>query len=119
MPDLFEALLAAPRIIVPTFATAVGLVSRRLAVDPQAEMVKEQLDHEVSSLRTELEVVWPPRLAGRQDSRRLQYGGRLWRLAVLILVIHKAQEFPPTSPELIMHVAQFIELCSEAASDIG
>ncbi|KAL1413199.1 hypothetical protein Q8F55_000950 [Vanrija albida] len=119
MPDLFETLLGTPRIMLPTFATAVSLVARRIGLDGQPDMVKEELEFEVASLRAELEHVWPARLAARQDTRKLQYGGRLWRLGVLIFVMHKAQLFAPASPELRATVGQFIELATEAAADVG
>lgn len=118
-PDLFEALLSAPRILMPTLARAVALSSRRAALAGQPDLLAEEVEHDATSLRTELELVWPARLATRSDPRVVQYGGRAWRIAILVLVMHQGQGFSPRSPEVIARVAEFVELASEAVADLS
>ncbi|KAL1412337.1 hypothetical protein Q8F55_000081 [Vanrija albida] len=119
MPDFFESMLGMPRVLVLSLASAVSLVSQRQAAaeQQQSDVVKDQVEHEVATLRMELEHIWPVRLAARQDGRRIQYGGQIWRLAILILVMHKAQGLATGSPDLSAAVAAVLELLSEAAVD--
>ncbi|WOO81846.1 uncharacterized protein LOC62_04G005363 [Vanrija pseudolonga] len=119
MPDFFESMLGMPRVLVLCLANAVSLVSQRQAASEQqqSDVVKDQLEHEAATLRMELEHIWPVRLAARQDPRRIQYGGQIWRLAILILVIHKAQGFSTASADLSGAVTAILELLSEAAVD--
>lgn len=74
LPDFFETMVGMPRIMLMPLARVVGLVSRSRAVSGQSLSVREQLEHDVASLRLELEAIWPARLAARQDERRIQYG---------------------------------------------
>ncbi|WOO81942.1 Transcriptional regulatory protein moc3 [Vanrija pseudolonga] len=119
LPDFFETMVGMPRILLMPLARAVGLVSRSRAVNGQALSVREQLEHDVASLRLELEAIWPARLAARQDERRIQYGARIWRLAILVLLAHQAQGFATTSADVRDNVGAFIELCTEAVADLG
>ncbi|KAL1412413.1 hypothetical protein Q8F55_000158 [Vanrija albida] len=119
LPDFFETMLGMPRILLLPLARAVALVSRSSAVEGQPLSVREQLEHDVAALRLELEAIWPARLASRPDVRRVQYGARIWRLAILILLAQQAQGFATTSTDLGDNVARFVELCTEAAADLG
>lgn len=119
LPDLFEAVLFTPRILIPTFARAVAISSRRVHITGQSHLLVEQLEHDAAALRTELEYVWPARLAARPDPRNVAYGARAWRLATLILVMHQAQRFVPTDGDVIARVAEFVDLSCDAFADLG
>lgn len=122
MPDLFEAIVSTPRIVIPAFARAVGLVSRRVSArssSPEPDMVVEALDFEAASLRVEFETAWPARLAARPDPRRMQYGARVWLSAALVLTMHGAQGLPPDSKDVQHAVSAFLDLVSDAVADLG
>ncbi|ODN79329.1 hypothetical protein, variant [Cryptococcus amylolentus CBS 6039] len=129
IPDTIETMFGTPRILMLAFARAIGLVAKVGAAAGGAEgvegegemgeMEREQLDFEVLAFRSELEHVWPGRLEGRRDTRRVYYGGRIWRLAILILVMSKTQHVPLFSPDLIAQVSTVYELLSEAVTEIG
>jgi hypothetical protein len=119
LPDLFEAVLFTPRILIPTFGRAVGLAARRSHIAGQSDMLAEQLEHDAAALRAELEYVWPARLAARPDARSVQYGARAWRLATLVLLMHQAQRFTPTDADVIARVREFVDLSCDAFADLG
>lgn len=118
-PDLFEAVLFAPRILIPTFGRAVGLAARRSHIAGQSDLLAEQLEHDAAALRAELEYVWPARLAARPDARSVQYGARAWRLATLVLLMHQAQRFAPTDVDVVARVREFVDLSCDAFADLG
>ncbi|WWC66081.1 uncharacterized protein I303_108703 [Kwoniella dejecticola CBS 10117] len=122
IPDTLETIFGIPRTLVPVFSRVTSLVARRTMqnLDDQMDVgMKEDLDFEIMSMRMELEHLWPARLAGRTDERRSQYGGRLWRLALLILLLQEAQMYSTTSSDLISSVNSFTASCQEALSEIG
>ncbi|WWC73895.1 uncharacterized protein I206_107867 [Kwoniella pini CBS 10737] len=119
LPDTIETIFGIPRILIPTFSQVTTLVAKRNMQIVDDTSLKEHLDFEVNTMRMELEHLWPARLANRRDERRLQYGGRLWRLAILILLLQEAQYYSTSSIELITYVNSFFDLCQEALNDIG
>lgn len=119
LPDLFEAVLFAPRILIPTLGRAVGLAARCAHIAGQSDLLAEQLEHDAAALRVELEYVWPARLAARPDARSVQYGARAWRLAILILVMHQAQRFVPSDTDVVARVGEFVDLSCDAFADLG
>ncbi|WWC92610.1 uncharacterized protein L201_007569 [Kwoniella dendrophila CBS 6074] len=141
IPDSIEVIFGIPRIMSIIFAQVTALVAKRNMLEYQDDnngefimkdmipgseggsrgdyYLKENLDFEIASTRMELEHVWPARLENRKDERRLQYGGRLWRLAILIFLLQEAQCHSTTSLELITHVNAFFDLCQEAAIELG
>ncbi|WVQ84785.1 hypothetical protein IAT38_006942 [Cryptococcus sp. DSM 104549] len=119
IPDSIETMFGVPRILIAGFAAAVALVAKHGAGENEDDAIRESLEFEVDAFRSELENVWPARLDGRRDDRRLQYGGRLWRIALILLIMHKAQDYPLNSMELTPYVDAAYEICLEALSEIG
>ncbi|WVQ75757.1 hypothetical protein IAR50_005388 [Cryptococcus sp. DSM 104548] len=126
IPDTIETMFGTPRILMLAFAGAVTLVAKRLDVSSsgvggreEGEMEREQLDFEVLAFRSELELVWPGRLENRLDEGRVRYGGRIWRLATLILLITQAQHNSLFSHDVTSKVTRVLELLSEALTKIG
>jgi hypothetical protein len=114
LPDLFEAVISAPRIVIPTFARAVALLSRK----PEGDIMCEAAEFDAAALRAELEHAWPARLAARPDGRRMQYGARIWTAASLLLAMH-AQGLRAGHPEVSARVVAFRALCLDALADLG
>ncbi|WRT69897.1 uncharacterized protein IL334_006888 [Kwoniella shivajii] len=119
IPDIIEVIFGFPRVLAPTFAHVTALIAKRSMMDSQDSTLKENLEFECTSAMMELEHVWPARLEARRDDRRLQFGGRIWRLGLMILLQHKVSMFSTTSPELGSLVIAFSQLCNEAIGEIG
>ncbi|WVQ95854.1 hypothetical protein IAU59_002953 [Kwoniella sp. CBS 9459] len=139
IPDAIEIMIGIPRSMITAFARAVAVVS--MTDDVMAARSPTRLDyerdhqdlhcgmegaddhdhvnHEVEALKMELEFIWPKRLDKRDSDRRMWYGGRLWRLALLTLLSQKAQHLPLDSMELRTYIDAFLQLCYEALSELG
>ncbi|OCF34426.1 hypothetical protein I317_03520 [Kwoniella heveanensis CBS 569] len=83
------------------------------------EEEQDHMTHLAESLKMDLEYIWPKRLDKRSGDRRMWYGGRLWRLALLIMIAHKAQHQSLDSGEIHNHISAFLQLCFEALSELG
>ncbi|WVF68304.1 hypothetical protein IAT40_003069 [Kwoniella sp. CBS 6097] len=135
IPDAIEVMIGIPRVKISTFARVVGLVSIANTVSAQSsgisyerqspgdnwegEEEQDHVRHEAESLKMELEFLWPKRLDKRNSDRRMWYGGRLWRLALLVLVLQKGQHQPLDSAEIQNYIDVFLQLCFEALSEFG
>ncbi|WVQ84789.1 hypothetical protein IAT38_006946 [Cryptococcus sp. DSM 104549] len=118
-PDAIETMFGVSRALMIVFARAVGLVSRTSMGETGDDVSRDHLEYELSALKAELEYVWPARLEQQSAERRLAYGGRLWRRAILVLLLHKVQMCPLNSVDLKLNVTAVLELCTEAVGEMG